>query len=121
MDEQEILAVLRTLLAYERNFQSIERTQLAQLRTGITLALIAPAATATLAYVFQFLPKDFYVSIVVYLFLAIIIVYGAWMSVHSYLGLKDTRKIQIRIRERQLEVMRQSGYAKSLLGDILVE
>ena len=54
MDEQEVLAVVRTLLAYERNYLSIERTQLAQLRTGLTLALITPPAAATLAYAFEF-------------------------------------------------------------------
>jgi hypothetical protein len=118
MDEQEVLAILRTLLAYERSYQSIERTQLAQLRTGITLALIIPAATATLAYVFEVLPKDYYLSIIVYLFLAIIILYGIWMATHAYFSLKTTRKLQSRIRERQLEIIRQSEYAKSLVGDI---
>jgi hypothetical protein len=118
MDEQEILAVLRTLLAYERNYQSIERTQLAQLRTGITLSLITPAAISTLAYAFEFLPKNYYVSIFVYIFLAIIIVCGIRMAVHSYFGLKDTRKVQIKLRERQLEIIKQSDYVKSLLGNI---
>ncbi len=48
MDEQEVLDVIRTLLGYERNYLAIERTQLAQLRTGITLALVIPPAAATL-------------------------------------------------------------------------
>jgi uncharacterized membrane protein YidH (DUF202 family) len=46
LDEQETLAVIRTLLAYERNYQAIERTQLAELRTGLSLALITPPAAA---------------------------------------------------------------------------
>ena len=80
MDEQEVLAVVRTLMAYERNYLSIERTQLAQLRTGLTLSLITPPAAATLAYAFDFLPRNYYLSIVVYIFLAIITLYGIWMS-----------------------------------------
>jgi len=119
MDEQEVLAVVRTLLAYERNYLSIERTQLAQLRTGLTLALITPPAAATLAYAFEFLPRDYYVSIVVYIFLIIITLYGIWMSLSAYFGLKETRKIQNKIQKRQLEVIGKSNAIDALLEDIL--
>jgi hypothetical protein len=121
MDEQEVLAIVRTLLAYERNYLSIERTQLAQLRTGLTLSLITPTAAATLAYAFNFLPKNYYVSIVVYIFLILITLYGIWMSLNAYFGLKDTRKIQRKIRERQLEVMEKSSSINALLKDILAK
>jgi LEA14-like dessication related protein len=121
MDEQEVLAVLRTLLAYERNYLAIERTQLAQLRTGLTLALIPPPAAATLAYALEFLPKNYYISIIVYIFLAIITVYGIWMSVRSYFLLKKTRVIQARIQKRQREVAEQSRSVKTLLEGILIE
>ena len=120
MDEQEVLAVVRTLLAYERNYLSIERTQLAQLRTGLTLALITPPAAATLAYAFEFLPKDYYISVVVYFFLAIITVYGIWLSLRSYFGLKKTRKTRLKIQQRQLEVIGQSSAINVLLSDILI-
>jgi len=119
MDEQEVLAVVRTLLAYERNYLSSERTQLAQLRTGLTLALITPPAAATLAYAFEFLPRDYYVSIVVYIFLIIITLYGIWMSLSAYFGLKETRKIQNKIQKRQLEVIGKSNAIDALLEDIL--
>lgn len=119
MDEQEVLAVVRTLLAYERNYLSIERTQLAQLRTGLTLALITPPAAATLAYAFEFLPKNYTISIVIYIFLIIFTLYGIWMSLHAYFGLKETRKIQKIIRKRQLEVVGKSGAINTLLEDIL--
>jgi hypothetical protein len=121
MDEQEILAVVRTLLAFERNYLSIERTQLAQLRTGLTLAFVTPPAAATLTYAFEFLPKNCYISIVVYIFLTIITLYGIWMSVHSYFGLKDTRKMNGKIKERQLEVIAESSTIKTLLEDILIK
>jgi uncharacterized membrane protein YfcA len=118
LDEQETLAVIRTLLAYERNYQSIERTQLAQLRTGLSLALITPPAAATLAYVFEFLPKDYLVSVVVYIFMALLVVYGVYMSLTSFFGLRKTRKIQKKIRQRQKEAIAQSEAAKKLLDDL---
>jgi hypothetical protein len=119
MDEQQVLAVVRTLLAYERNYLSIERTQLAQLRTGLTLSLITPPAAATLAYAFDFLPRNYYLSIVVYIFLAIITLYGIWMSLNSYFGLKETRKIQKKIQQRQIEVISNSRAINTILEDIL--
>ena len=115
LDEQEALALIRTLLAYERNYQSIERTQLAQLRTGLSMALITPPAAATLAYAFEFLPKNYVVSIVVYVFLAVIVVYGVWMALTSFLALRKTRRIQKKIAERKRQVMEQSSTAKALL------
>jgi uncharacterized membrane protein YcjF (UPF0283 family) len=118
LDEQEALAVIRTLLAYERNYQSIERTQLAQLRTGLSLALIVPPSAATLAYVFEFLPKDYWVSIVVYVFLALIVVYGVWLAVTSFFGLRKTRAVQKKILERQKQILEQSGSVKGLLEGI---
>ena len=121
MDEQEVLAVIRTLLAYERNYLAIERTQLAQLRTGITLALVTPPAAATLAYAFEFLPRNYYISIVVYIFLAVIMLYGIWMSINSYFSLKETRKIQSRIQKSQLEVLEKSSAINTLLKEILTK
>ena len=119
MDEQEVLAVVRTLLAYERNYLSIERTQLAQLRTGLTLSLITPPAAATLAYAFDFLPRNYYISIFVYIFLIIITLYGVWMSINSFYKLKDTRRVQSRIHQRQLEVIGKSSLINTLFEDIL--
>ncbi len=115
MDEQETLAVIRTLLAYERNYQAIERTQLAQLRTGLSLALITPPAAATLAYVFEFLPQNYTASVVVYFFLALIIIYGVWMALASFIGLRKTRQVQKKILQRQKEVIEQSTAAKTFL------
>jgi uncharacterized membrane protein YidH (DUF202 family) len=115
LDEQETLAVIRTLLAYERNYQAIERTQLAQLRTGLSLALITPPAAATLAYVFEFLPQNYTASVVVYFFLALIIIYGVWMALASFIGLRKTRQVQKKILQRQKEVIEQSTAAKTFL------
>lgn len=118
MDEQTTLATIRTLLAYERNYQSIERTQLAQLRTGMSLALITPPAAATLAYAFELLPNDYFVSAVVYVFLAAIVVYGIWMALTSSLALRKTRRIQKKIVERKRKVIAQSSATRALLDDL---
>ena len=118
MDEQEALAVIRTLLAYERNYQSIERTQLAQLRTGLSLALIVPPAAATMAYAFELLPNDSAVSIIVYIFLGVIVVYGAWMALTATITLRKTRRIQKKIAERKKQVMAQSKSSKLLFDDL---
>jgi hypothetical protein len=118
LDEQTALATIRTLLAYERNYQSIERTQLAQLRTGLSLALITPPAAATLAYAFEFLPKDYAVSVVVYAFLAVLVVYGVWMALAAFVALRKTRRIQRKIAERKKQVMAQSSAAKALLDNL---
>jgi|WetSurMetagenome_2_1015567.scaffolds.fasta_scaffold76681_2 uncharacterized membrane protein YidH (DUF202 family) len=119
MDEQEVLAVIRTLLAYERNYLAIERTQLAQLRTGLAIALIVPPAAATYAYAFEFLPKNSYVDIVIYVFLALITFYGIYMCIHSYLGLRQTRRIERKLQKRQAEIIKQSPSITALLDDIL--
>jgi uncharacterized membrane protein YidH (DUF202 family) len=118
LDEQEALALIRTLLAYERNYQSIERTQLAQLRTGLSLALIVPPAAATLAYAFELLPNDSVVSAIVYTFLAVVVAYGVWMALTSTVALRKTRRIQKKIAERKRQVMAQSNTAKALLEDL---
>lgn len=115
LDEQEVLAVMRTLLAYERNYQAIERTQLAQLRTGLSLALVTPAGAATLAYLFEVLPTNFVASIVVYVFLGLIVIYGVWMAVNSFIGLRKTRQVQKKILQREKEVIEQSSVAKEFL------
>lgn len=118
MDEQEALAVIRTLLAYERNYQSIERTQLAQLRTGLSLALIVPPAAATLAYAFEFLPNDNVASVIVYVFLAVVVAYGVYMALTSSIALRKTRRMQTKIAERKKQVMTLSNAAKTFLDDL---
>ncbi len=119
MNDQEVLAIVRTLLAYERNYLSVERTQLAELRTGLALALITPPAAATYKFIFDSLPKEYYISMVIYVFLAIITLYGILMALNAYFGLKKTRKIKKKIQERELEIAKKSTSVNMLLGDII--
>jgi uncharacterized membrane protein YidH (DUF202 family) len=118
MDENTRLALIRTLLATERNYLAVERTQLAQLRTGLSLALIAPPAAATFTYISGYLPEAFRIDILVYIFLSIITIYGAYISVSAYMELKKTRKVQSTIRKRKLEVVEESEFAKTYLKEI---
>jgi uncharacterized membrane protein YidH (DUF202 family) len=119
MNEQEILAVIRTLLALERNYLAVERTQLAQLRTGLTLALIGPPATAAFAYVYIFVPEAFYLDWIAFGFFIILTIAGIWMSYRAYVGLKVTRKMQKKIKMRELEVSGKSEAISVVLHDII--
>lgn len=119
MNEQEILAVIRTLLALERNYLAVERTQLAQLRTGLTLALIGPPATATFAYVYILVPEVSYLDWIASSFLVILTIVGVWMSYKAYAGLKVTRKMQKKIKMRELEVSGKSEAISAVLQDII--
>jgi uncharacterized membrane protein YidH (DUF202 family) len=119
VNEQEVLAVIRTLLALERNYLAVERTQLAQLRTGLTLALIGPPAAATFAYVQILVPEAFYLEWVASSFLVILTVVGVWMSYKAYVGLKVTRKMQKQIRMREVEISGKSEAINAVLYDII--
>ena len=66
-----------------------------------------------MAYAFELLPNDYFVSVVVYVFLAAIVVYGIWMALTSSLALRKTRRIQKKIVERKRKVMAQSSEARS--------
>jgi hypothetical protein len=77
-----------------------------------------PPAAATLAYAFEYLPNDSVVSVIVYTFLAAIVVYGVYMAASSLIGLRKTRRIQRRIVERKRKVMAQSNTVKTLLDDL---
>jgi uncharacterized membrane protein YidH (DUF202 family) len=121
MDENTQLALIRTLLATERNYLAVERTQLAQLRTGLSLALIAPPAAATLSYISLHIPQPFNLDILIYAFLIIITIYGAYSSLRAYRELKKTRRIQRLIRKREVEVMEQAEFAKTYLKDIIIQ
>jgi len=50
--------------------------------------------------------------------MALLVVYGVYMALTSFLGLRKTRKIQKKIRQRQKEVIAQSDAAKKLLDDL---
>ena len=120
MNENTELALIRTLLATERNYLAMERTQLAQLRNGLSLALIAPSAAATLTYIFAYLPVPFSIDIYTYILLIILTIYGTYESYSANRKLKKTRDIQRLIREREAEVIEKSEILKKYFKEILI-
>jgi uncharacterized membrane protein YidH (DUF202 family) len=119
LDDNLRLALIRTLLAAERNYLAIERTQLSQLRTGLSLAVIPPSAAATLTYAFSFISQTFQLEIILYIFLTALTIAGIYLSVVSYRKLSKTRAIQMLIRKRELEVIAEAESLKHYFKDIL--
>ena len=58
VNEQQVLAKVRTLLALERNYLAEERTALAEFRTGLALMFIGPTVGTIIAYVLSILAVD---------------------------------------------------------------
>lgn len=121
MEDNTRLALIRTLLAAERNYLAIERTQLSQLRTGLSLAVIAPSAAATLSYAFSYFPESIQVEIIFYIFFTALTVFGTYMSISAYRKLSETRKVQKIIRNRETEVMAETEFLEQYFKDILIK
>jgi uncharacterized membrane protein YidH (DUF202 family) len=119
LDDNIRLALIRTLLAAERNYLAIERTQLSQLRTGLSLAVIPPSVAATLLYAISFIHETFLLEIILYVFLAALTISGVYLSVLSYRKLSKTRAIQMLIHKRELEVIAEAESLKHYFKDIL--
>ena len=119
--EQEILAKIRTLLALERNYLSEERTALAEFRTGLTLSLISPPALSLFTYITQSFPVEGYslFMLIIYIFLIFLTLIGIWISIRSRSKLnRISDKIQL-LKNRQLEVIKDSEIICSLLEDCI--
>ena len=120
-NEQEILAKIRTLLALERNYLAEERTALAEFRTGLTLTVIAPAASTLIAYIFSFLEVEYALlfDLLNLTFFAILTVWGIWTSFRSHSKLNKIRKKKMILKDRECEVMRKSKAVHDLLSDCM--
>lgn len=108
---------VRTLLALERNYLAVERTLYAELRTGITLALIGPPASAVVAYIIPYIPSEG--TILLFLFLTIITVLGIWIIYNSRSKLGDVRMKITKLQERVVMIMDKSEEVKALLEDLI--
>ena len=122
MNEQEILAEIRTLLAIERNYPAEERTELAEFRTGLALTVIAPAASTVIAYTFSLLQVEhaLLLDALNLSFFAILTIWGIWTSFRSRSELEKIRKKKMVLRIRECEVMRKSKTVQDLLRDCIV-
>jgi uncharacterized membrane protein YidH (DUF202 family) len=118
--EQEILAKMRTLLALERNYMAEERTVLAEFRTGVTVALIAPSASAFIAYIFSVFPIRVIEGIpllesLILTFLIILTAVGIWISFRSRSKLNKIKIKKKILKDRKVEVIRSSKAVCDLL------
>jgi uncharacterized membrane protein YidH (DUF202 family) len=121
MSEQEILAKIRTLLALERNYLAEERTELAEFRTGLSLTVIAPAASTIIAYLFSLLQAGYALlfDILNFTFFAILTVWGIWISFRSRSKLNKIRNKKKILKDRECGIMRKSKAVQDLLDDCL--
>ena len=121
MSEQEILAKIRTLLALERNYLAEERTELAEFRTGLSLTVIAPAASTIIAYIFSLLQVGYALlfDILNFTFFAALTVWGIWISFRSRSKLNKIRNKKKILKDRECEIIRKSKAVQDLLDDCL--
>ncbi len=121
MSEQEILAKIRTLLAIERNYLAEERTELAEFRTGLSLTVIAPAASTVIAYVFSLLKVGYALlfDMLNFTFFAILTVWGIWTSFRSRSKLNRIRKKKMILKDRECEIMSKSKAVQDLLSECM--
>jgi uncharacterized membrane protein YidH (DUF202 family) len=109
VNEQEVLAKIRTLLALERNFFADERTALAEFRTGWAITLIGPTVSTLIAYVLSVFTVDQTVVLVVlnFTFFSVLIIFGVWTIFRSQSKLKIIRRKKM-TKKRIIEISKSS-------------
>ena len=119
INESEVLAKIRTLLALERNHLAEERTALAEFRTGLALAVIGPTAGTLMAYLISIfaLEQSRFLDILNFAFFIIITIIGIWIAYKSEIKLKKFRQKKAIIKDRMLEASKSSKEIFSLLSD----
>ena len=121
MDQQDVLATIRTLLAFERNYLAEERTALAEFRTGLALIVIGPAASTILAYILVSFTSEVGILLDVsnILFFSSLTLIGIWISVHSRSKLQKIKRRKRILKDRQLELAQSSEPVYNLLQECL--
>ena len=119
INESEVLAKIRTLLALERNFLAEERTALAEFRTGLALAVIGTTVGTIMVFLISIfaLEQSRFLDILNFAFFIIITIIGIWIAYKSYIELKKLRKKKVIIKDRMLEASKSSKEIFSLLSD----
>lgn len=106
----DVLAQLRTLFALERNYLAEERTQLAKLRTGLSLALFVPPIYIYITSIQS--SFSLYALLLFIIFLIPIIIWSIFMIMHSRSDLKKIRKKKALVKYREEEII---GSSKKML------
>lgn len=119
VNEQEVLAKVRTLLALERNYLAEERTALAEFRTGLALMFIGPTVGTIIAYALSILAVDqsIILDTINLTFFSIVTVLGVWIIFRSQSKLKIIRKKKKTIKRRIIEISKNSEEIYDLLFD----
>jgi uncharacterized membrane protein YidH (DUF202 family) len=119
INEQEVLAKIRTLLALERNFLAEERTALAEFRNGLALIIIGPTVSTIIAYMLSVfnVEKSILLDALNFAFFTILTIVGIWISFRSQSKLKIIKKKKATIKNRTIEISKSSKEIYNLLGD----
>ena len=120
-NEQEILSILRTLLALERNFLAEERTCLSEFRIGLSFIVLGPVVGTVIAYIFSSLALEVTLlyDLINFTFFSIITGLGIWITLRSRSKLKEIRKMKNALKVRQSEIIKNSKIITDLLGDCI--
>jgi len=119
VNEAEVLAKIRTLLALERNYLAEERTSLAEFRNGLALTVIGPTMSTIIAYVLSVftVEQSILLDALNFGFFSILTIVGIWISFSSQSKLKKIRKKKATIKKRTLEISKSSKDIYNLLCD----
>jgi uncharacterized membrane protein YidH (DUF202 family) len=121
VDEIDLLARLRTMLALERNYLAEERTELAEFRTGLALAFLGPAGGAVVAYLSPHIPiGSFLFDLFIVVFFVGLTIIGIMISHSSRSQLLEIRRKKKLLRERESELVRSSEAVYELLGEFII-
>jgi len=123
VDEQQVLAKIRTLLALERNFLAEERTALAEFRTGLALIVIGPTAITIIAYLLSIFAdaQSILFDVLNFAFFSALTVVGIWISFRSQGKLKRVKKKKDIIKKRTIEISKSSSEIFDVLCDCFDE
>jgi len=119
VNEQEVLAKIRTLLALERNYLAEERTALAEFRNGLALIIIGPTVSTIIAYMLSVFnaQKSILLDALNFAFFTILTTVGIWISFRSQSKLKIIKKKKATIKKRTIEISKSSKEIYNLLRD----
>jgi len=119
INEQEVLAKIRTLLALERNYLAEERTAMAEFRNGLALIVIGPTVSTIIAYTLSVftVEKSIFLDVLNFAFFGILSIVGIWISFRSQSKLRIIRKKKANIKNRTIEISKSSKEIYNLLGD----
>jgi len=119
VNEQEVLAKIRTLLALERNYLAEERTALAEFRNGLALIIIGPTVSTIIAYMLSVfnVQKSILMDALNFAFFTILTTVGIWISFRSQSKLRIIRKKKATIKKRTIEISKSSKEIYDLLRD----